>query len=144
MTPTKQLADLLTKLDAMPEGLYYHDIWQNQLCDPPVVFTGWSTEEHWPSDSTEVDEDHALAILRDAARRVCDRTETETHRIRFAGGSYYFARRTDKHLDRWVSVGEQDGSLEQALIAGLEWIITDQPGKPNYTTAEMEAEDETA
>ena len=105
-----RLWELLGELEARPEGLYCSDTRE-----------GWWNDEGLWTENIVLDS-HALAILRDAARRVCDRHGVI---LENDGGSPVYEARSKYHgLKNYiVRPSGDDLEYEPTLIRCLEWII---------------------
>lgn len=117
MDKHKRLYDLLGELGARPDGLHWDDI------------EGWTRGEDGNRYEDGVSPDHALAILRDAARRVCDDCpdfDLSKYAPGIEGWGQYYAiawyyDEDMEPLDESEYENEIYDTYELALIAGLEW-----------------------
>jgi hypothetical protein len=112
-----RLWELLGELEARPEGLSEATTIMEGLSDPPVRLSPLFEWKGW-----NIDDEAALAILRDAARRVCDRAGII---LENDGGSPVYEARSKYHgLKNYiVRPSGDDLEYEPTLIRCLEWII---------------------
>ena len=108
MDNATRLWELLGMVKARPEGLGYTEL------------------GGWTSYGFPIDDDHALAILRDAARQVCDNNMVEITWDSILAGEITHWCVEYRPTNGYKLIAENCESYESALIAGLEWIIAQE------------------
>jgi hypothetical protein len=103
-----RLWELLGELGARPEGLYCSDTRE-----------GWWNDEGLWTENIVLD-DHALAILCNAARRVLDANSVRIDWALESGGKIISYGVVDP---KGNMIADCVDDYESALVAGMEWIV---------------------